>query len=61
MVGNDHGFITAAHNAPETGMKFNFGSTKNNLGKVTKTAISQKVDAAFVSVDYEKYYPTNVT
>lgn len=52
--------ITAKEKATSI-WKFNFGSTKNNLGKVTKTAISQKVDAAFVSVDYEKYYPTNVT
>lgn len=61
MMGNEHGFITAAHCAPEVNMKFNFGSSTDYLGKVTKTAIFQKVDAAFVAVDYTKYYPTNVT
>lgn len=61
MIGNTHGFITAAHCAPEVNMKFNFQKTKDSLGIVSKTAISQKVDAAFVSVNYNSFYPTNVT
>lgn len=61
MVGNTHGFITAAHCAPEINMKYNFGSSTDDLGVVSQIAKAQKIDAAFVTVNYEKYYPTNVT
>lgn len=61
MVGNTHGFITAAHCAPEVNMKFNWGNSTDYLGTVSQIAKAQKVDAAFVTVDFDKYYPTNVT
>lgn len=59
--GYEHGFITAAHCLPKLGMKINVGLTDTYLGTVTSVKLNASSDAAFVAVDYDKYYPTNVT
>lgn len=59
--GYEHGFVTAAHCLPKLGMKINVGLTDTYLGTVTSVKLNATSDAAFVAVDYDKYYPTNVT
>ncbi len=59
MRGTAHGFITAAHFLPQTGITVNFGTVK--CGTSTAVCKGPQADAAFVTVDYANFYPTNVT
>lgn len=61
MRGTEHGFVTAAHCLPKVGKSVCFESTDTYLGKVTSVKLNGTSDAAFVTVDYDKYYPTNTT
>lgn len=61
MKGSEHGFVTAAHCAPKVGMVIYRGSTNTQIGKVTNVKLNTRSDAAFVTIDYEQYYPTNCT
>ena len=61
MHGTEHGFVTAAHCLPKMGLSVCIGETDTNLGKVTSVKLNASSDAAFVAVDYDKYYPTNTT
>lgn len=59
MRGSVHGFITAAHFLPQTGLTVQFGGV--NCGTVAAVCKGPQADAAFVAIDYTKFYPTNVT
>lgn len=58
MRGSDHGFVTAAHVVPTTGLTVNFNSKA--CGTSVATTRGPKAEAAFVKVDYSNFYPTNV-
>lgn len=61
MKGTKHGFVTAAHCLPKKDLKIKFGLTENDLGTVTAVSLNGTSDAAFVEVEYNNYYPTNMT
>lgn len=61
MKGTKHGFVTAAHCLPKTDLKIKIGETENQLGTVTSVSLNGTSDAAFVEVDYNNFYPTNIT
>lgn len=55
-----HGFVTAAHCLPKYGMKIYQGRNEERyLGTVTNVVLNKSSDAAFVTVDYDTFYPTN--
>lgn len=58
-LGNDHGFITAAHCLPITGLSVYYKSKL--CGTSSKTTLGPNAEAAFVKVNYALFYPTNVT
>ena len=58
MKGNDHGFITASHVVPINGLTVNFNSKV--CGTSVATTRGPKAEAAFIKVNYNNYYPTNV-
>lgn len=61
MKGTKHGFVTAAHCLPKKDLKIKFGLTENDLGTVTAVSLNGTSNAAFVEVEYNNYYPTNMT
>lgn len=59
ILGKDHGFITAAHCLPTSGISVYYNSKL--CGTSSKTTLGPNAEAAFVKVNYALFYPTNVT
>lgn len=58
MKGNEHGFITAAHVVPINGLTVY--SNSKACGTSVATTRGPKAEAAFIKVNYNNFYPTNV-
>ena len=58
MKGNEHGFITAAHVVPINGLTVY--SNSKACGPSVATTRGPKAEAAFIKVNYNNFYPTNV-
>ena len=58
MKGNEHGFITAAHVVPINGLTVY--SNSKACGTFVATTRGPKAEAAFIKVNYNNFYPTNV-